>query len=103
MSREAARYDFRYKWSQQLLDLVVRYQFKKYRYAAHISLADLRSFLGLEEGEYRLYGNLKPKILDSLGEIEAKAGMRVELGERKAGRKVVGVVLRVAAQAVVGG
>ena len=57
------------------------------------SLDELRKKLGLKENEYPLYANFKQKILSHVQtELSNNTDLSITLWERKAGRKVIGIV-----------
>ncbi len=57
------------------------------------TLDELRNKLGLKEEEYPLYANFKQKILSHVqAELNANTDLSISLWERKAGRKVIGIV-----------
>jgi plasmid replication initiation protein len=60
------------------------------------TLLELRSKLGLGEDEYPLYANFKQKILSRVEEeLNANTDLSIHFHERKAGRKVIGVVFNI--------
>ncbi|MFA5261455.1 MAG: replication initiation protein [Candidatus Omnitrophota bacterium] len=60
------------------------------------TLLELRSKLGLGEDEYPLYANFKQKILSRVQEeLNANTDLSIHFHERKAGRKVIGIVFNI--------
>jgi plasmid replication initiation protein len=92
---------FKYNFSLSLYNLIKSNNYRGAGFSSKLSLEELREFLFLKENEYKLWGDLKRQIMKCLKEIEAKAGLKVKLVERKNGRVVGGIVFVV--EQIVGG
>lgn len=57
------------------------------------SIDELKKVLGIEEGEYQLYGHFKNKIiLKAQKDLESETDIRFEIEEEKSSRKIVSIV-----------
>lgn len=57
------------------------------------SIDELKKVLGIEEGEYQLYGHFKNKIiLKAQKDLESETDIRFEIEEEKSSRKIVSVI-----------
>lgn len=63
------------------------------------SLDELRKKLGLKEDEYPFYANFKQKILSHVqSELNTNTDLLISMWERKAGRKVIGIVFLISSK-----
>lgn len=57
------------------------------------SIDELKKVLGIEEGEYQLYGHFKNKIiLKAQKDLESETDIRFEIEEEKSSRKIVSII-----------
>lgn len=57
------------------------------------SIEELKKVLGIEEGEYQLYGHFKNKIiLKAQKDLESETDIRFEIEEEKSSRKIVSII-----------
>lgn len=70
--------NFKLLHSNKLFNLCKSHAFKG---SFEITLVELREFLGLEEGAYASWGNLKVMLLKCLKEINMKSSLNIELLE----------------------
>ena len=76
-------------YSTRIYELMKQYEKLKKR---KFLLEDLRKILGLEENEYRLFGDFKRRILESsIKEINKTTDLFLEYETKKEGRKVVAI------------
>jgi plasmid replication initiation protein len=80
---------FNNKYSFKVYELLKQYQLFKMRI---FTLDDLRYFLGIEEGKYRVYKNFKNRVLYPVqAELKEKSDIRFEFRQVTRGRKVIGL------------
>lgn len=79
---------FKHRFTLPLYNLLKSNYYEGQKFTTRITLTELREFLHLQEQEYKLYGDLKRQLVACLNEIESKTGLKVQLHERKMGRKV---------------
>ena len=83
---------FKNKYSTILYNFCKSYAHDKAEWKTKpISLEEFRKLLFINENEYVLWGTLKKTIIKSLKEINEKGSLKVEMFEKKAGKKVWGV------------
>ncbi len=85
--------DFKYIYSNRLYNLCKSYSHLG-KYATNI--IELRDFLSLSDGKYKLYADLKRVVQRSIDEINSKTSLTVELLERKVGGKTYHLVFTIA-------
>ena len=85
----SALYGFTCKYTFKFYELMAQYKKISRRY---IPLDDLRFYLGVEDGEYKMYSAFKRYILEkAINEINTKTDLYVECIENKMSRKIVGI------------
>lgn len=83
---------FKHRFTLPLYNLIKSNCYEGNKFTTRIGVTELREFLHLQSTEYKLYGDLKRQLLACLNEIEQETGLKVQLHERKCGRKVGEVV-----------
>jgi len=84
--------NFKNKYSTILYNLCKSYAHDRADWKTEqISLAEFRKLLFISENEYVLWGTLKKTIMKSIKEINENGKLKVELKEKKMGKKVVGL------------
>ena len=80
---------FKSIYAVRIFELLVQYESIGKR---AISIDDLRAYCGIKKGEYRLYGHLKPDVINrAKTEINTKTDYEIDYKEIKESRKVVGL------------
>lgn len=86
---------FKNKYSTILYNFCKSYNHERENWTTRvISINELRNLLFINENEYVLWGTLKKTILKSLKEITEKGKLKIEIEEKKVGKKVVGLYFR---------
>ncbi len=76
-------------YSIRLYELLKQYQKIGQR---EMTLADLKAYLGIENGEYKLFGHLRSAVIErACQEINAKTSLRVQMEFIKRSRKITGI------------
>lgn len=83
---------FKHRFTLPLYNLIKSNCYGGEKFTTRIGVTELREFLHLQSTEYKLYGDLKRQLVTCLNEIEQETGLKVQLHERKCGRKVGEVV-----------
>ena len=85
-------------YSIRLYELLKQYKGVGVR---EIKLADLRNLLGLEEGNYKLYGHFKQKVLEvARKELGVRTDISFTYGEIKTGRRVTSLLFNIQGQEI---
>lgn len=82
----------------KLFELLKSYNHKGERFQLNITIEELKSILGVEDGKYSLFGGFNRMLLGCLKEIEAYNGLRCRIIPQKvgkAGKKVGSLVFKI--------
>ena len=83
---------FKHRFSLPLYNICKSNHYAGAGFRTELSLDSLRELLFIDSKDYTLWANLKVQLSKAIAEIEAKAGFKIKIVERKTGKKVTSIV-----------